>query len=120
MSRFAAMLVALALSAPALSQDKAVKIVLGFPAGATSDLLSRLVADHMRQAIGQPVIVENKPGAGGQIANESVKGATADGSTRRRTSSGSSSSWGASRVASRTTSTIFCSSCWPTPSSSIA
>ena len=53
MLRLAALLVALALATPAQSQDKTVKIVLGFPAGATSDLLSRLVADHMRQAIGQ-------------------------------------------------------------------
>ena len=81
MLRFAAMLVALALSVPAQAQDKTVKIVLGFPAGATSDLLSRLVADHMRQTLGQPVVVENKPGAGGQIANESVKGAAPDGAT---------------------------------------
>ena len=81
MLRFAALLVALALSAPAHAQEKTIKIVLGFPAGATSDLLSRLVAEHMRQTLGQPVIVENKPGAGGQIANESVKGSPADGST---------------------------------------
>lgn len=81
MCRFATMLVALALAVPVHAQDKAVKIVLGFPAGATSDLLSRIVADHMRQTLGQPVIVENKPGAGGQIANEGVKSAQADGTT---------------------------------------
>ena len=81
MFRFSAMLVALALAVPVHAQDRPVKIVLGFPAGATSDLLSRLVADHMRQTIGQAVIVENKPGAGGQIANEGVKSAPADGST---------------------------------------
>ncbi|MGH8311337.1 MAG: Bug family tripartite tricarboxylate transporter substrate binding protein, partial [Steroidobacteraceae bacterium] len=81
MLRLAALFVAIALAAPAAAQDKALKIVLGFPAGATSDLLSRLVADHMRQSLGQPVIVENKPGAGGQIANESVKSAAPDGTT---------------------------------------
>lgn len=81
MFRLAALFVALALAAPAAAQDKALKIVLGFPAGATSDLLSRLVADHMRQSLGQPVIVENKPGAGGQIANESVKSSAPDGTT---------------------------------------
>lgn len=82
MCRFAPLFLVLALAAPVSSaQDKAVKIVLGFPAGATSDLLSRLIAEHMRQTLGQPVIVENKPGAGGQIANESVKGAAADGAT---------------------------------------
>ena len=81
MFRFAALFLALALAASASAQEKTVKIVLGFPAGATSDLLSRLVAEHMRQTLGQPVIVENKPGAGGQIANESVKGAASDGAT---------------------------------------
>lgn len=81
MLRFAALVLVFVLAAPALAQDKAVKIVLGFPAGATSDLLTRLVADHMRQTLGQPVIVENKPGAGGQIANEGVKGAAPDGAT---------------------------------------
>ena len=57
-----------------------MRIVLGFPAGATADILSRLVADHMRGTLGRPVIVENKVGAGGQIANEAVKAAP-DGST---------------------------------------
>jgi len=55
--------------------------VLGFPAGATADLLSRLVAEHMRGTLGRPVIVENKVGAGGQIANEAVKTAAPDGGT---------------------------------------
>ena len=81
MFRFAVMLVALALAVPLHAQDKTVKIVLGFPAGATSDLLSRIVADHMRNTIGQPIVVENKPGAGGRIANEAVKSAQADGTT---------------------------------------
>jgi tripartite-type tricarboxylate transporter receptor subunit TctC len=73
---------ALAVLAPgAVAQQGTVTMVLGFPAGATSDILSRIVADHMRETLGQPVIVENKPGAGGRIANESVKNATADGTT---------------------------------------
>jgi tripartite-type tricarboxylate transporter receptor subunit TctC len=55
--------------------------VLGYPAGATSDILSRLLAEHMHGSLGRPVIVENKPGAGGQIANEVVKAAPADGAT---------------------------------------
>ena len=65
----------------ASAQQGPLRIVLGYPAGATSDILSRLVADHMRQSLGRPVIVENKAGAGGQIANEAVKAAPADGST---------------------------------------
>ena len=66
---------------PAGAQERGIKIVLGYPPGATSDTLSRLLADKMRQALGQPVIVENKPGAAGRIAPETVKTAPADGST---------------------------------------
>jgi len=68
-------------AALASAQDGSVRMVLGFPAGATSDILSRLVAENMRQTLGQPVIVENKPGAGGRVANETVKAARADGTT---------------------------------------
>ena len=75
-------LLVLALVAqPALAQEGVVRIVLGFPAGATADILSRIVADQMRGTLGRPVIVENKAGAGGQIANEVVKAAAPDGNT---------------------------------------
>ncbi len=75
-------LLVLALAAqPAAAQEGVVRIVLGYPAGATSDILSRIVADKMRGTLGRPVIVENKAGAGGQIANEVVKAAAPDGST---------------------------------------
>jgi tripartite-type tricarboxylate transporter receptor subunit TctC len=70
-----------AAAIPAGAQDRAIKIVLGYPPGATSDTLSRLVAEKMRQALGQPVIVENKPGAAGRIAPETVRAAPADGTT---------------------------------------
>jgi len=76
-----AALVALAAAFPAAAQQGAVRIVLGFPAGATADILSRLLAEHMRGTLGRPVIVENKVGAGGQIANEVVKAAAPDGNT---------------------------------------
>lgn len=81
MHRIAAAVFALVISGAAAAQDRTIKIVLGFPAGATSDILTRLVADHMRQTLGAPVIVENKAGAGGQIANETVKNAAPDGTT---------------------------------------
>jgi tripartite-type tricarboxylate transporter receptor subunit TctC len=68
-------------AAPASAQDRAIRIVLGYPPGATSDTLARLVAEKMRQGLGQPVIVENKPGAAGRIAPETVKSAPADGTT---------------------------------------
>jgi tripartite-type tricarboxylate transporter receptor subunit TctC len=76
-----AALVALASAFPAAAQQGAVRIVLGYPAGATSDILSRLVAEQLRGSLGRAVIVENKPGAGGQIANEAVKAAAPDGNT---------------------------------------
>ena len=72
---------ALVFAGAASAQQGPLRIVLGYPAGATSDILSRLVADHMRQSLGRPVIVENKAGAGGQIANEVVKASAADGNT---------------------------------------
>lgn len=78
----AMMLAALVAAAlPAGAQDRVIKIVLGYPPGATSDTLSRLLADKMRQNLGQSVIVENKPGAAGRIAPETVKNASADGTT---------------------------------------
>lgn len=66
---------------PALAQDAPVRILLGYPPGATSDLLSRLLAERMRGSLGRAVFVENRPGAGGQIANEAVKAAAPDGAT---------------------------------------
>ncbi|HSA91059.1 MAG TPA: tripartite tricarboxylate transporter substrate-binding protein [Burkholderiales bacterium] len=71
----------LGVSQPAAAQEGTIRIVLGFPAGATSDLLTRLLADHMRAVLGQAVIVENRTGAGGRIANEAVKSAAPDGHT---------------------------------------
>jgi tripartite-type tricarboxylate transporter receptor subunit TctC len=67
--------------APATAQDSTLRFVVGYPAGATSDALTRLVAEHMGRTLGQPVVVENKAGAGGRIANELVKAAPADGRT---------------------------------------
>lgn len=67
---------------PALAQGTApLKIIVGYPAGATSDSLTRVVAEHMAGTLKQTVIVENKPGAGGRIANELVKAAPPDGNT---------------------------------------
>jgi tripartite-type tricarboxylate transporter receptor subunit TctC len=71
----------LVVSQAAAAQEGTIRIVLGFPAGASSDLLTRLLADQMRSALGQAVIVENRTGAAGQIANEAVKNAAPDGTT---------------------------------------
>lgn len=80
--RVLAALCAAALAGPAAAQGEGtIRIVVGYPAGATSDSLARVLAEHMQRTLKQTVIVENKAGAGGRIANELVKAAPADGAT---------------------------------------
>lgn len=75
----AALLGAFALGAHA--QDKTLlKIVVGFPPGGSADTLARLIGEQMR-ATHDPVVVENRPGAGGRIALQQVKRAAPDGQT---------------------------------------
>ena len=68
-------------SAAAIAQDKTIKFIVGFPAGAGLDAMTRLVADKMRVSLGQTVVVENRPGAAGQIAMSALKAAAPDGQT---------------------------------------
>ena len=56
--------------------SKPVKIIVGFPGGSTPDLVARTIAEPLSKALGQPVIVENKVGAGGNIAADLVAKAT--------------------------------------------
>ncbi|MBU0589550.1 MAG: ABC transporter substrate-binding protein [Gammaproteobacteria bacterium] len=63
------------------AQTGPIKMVVGYPPGATSDALARVVADAMSKRLNQPVVVENRAGAGGMIANQVVKAATPDGAT---------------------------------------
>ena len=65
----------------AQAQDKPLRLVLGLPAGASSDTVTRLLAEKMRISLGRAVVVENKTGAGGIVANLAVKSAAPDGST---------------------------------------
>ena len=58
-----------------------LKIIAPFPAGGTSDLISRVIAQRLGEALGQSVIVENKPGANGTIGLEAAAKSTADGYT---------------------------------------
>jgi tripartite-type tricarboxylate transporter receptor subunit TctC len=67
--------------AGAARADEPLRLVLGFPPGASSDTLTRLVADRMRASLGRTVVVENKPGAVGIVATMAVKAAHPDGNT---------------------------------------
>src|SRR5437868_14140659 len=81
----AAMLCALAtLPEPAFTQDfpaRAIRIVVPFPAGGPTDVLSRIVAQKMSEDFGQPVVVENRPGADTAIGAQQVARAAPDGYT---------------------------------------
>jgi tripartite-type tricarboxylate transporter receptor subunit TctC len=62
-------------------KQKAIHIVVGFAPASTTDLVARLVAPKLGEALDQSVIVENKPGAGGNVAAQHVKRAAPDGYT---------------------------------------
>jgi tripartite-type tricarboxylate transporter receptor subunit TctC len=57
------------------------KLMVGFPAGGGTDAIARILAERLQQELGAPVVVENKPGAGGQIAAQTLKAAAPDGHT---------------------------------------
>jgi len=87
--RFVVMLLAAAaagLAAPlagaqAAYPNRQITIVVGFSAGGTTDIVARLIAEELRKAWGQPVVIENKPGAGGNIGADLVAKAKPDGYT---------------------------------------
>ena len=57
-----------------------VRVLVGYPPGGPADTAARIVAEKLAVELGQPVVVDNKPGAGGQIAAQALKAAPADGS----------------------------------------
>jgi len=80
----AAFVLAAGLSLPAAAQDypnKPIKMVISFGAGGGSDIIGRILAQRMQEKLGQSVVVENKPGAGGILGNEQVANAPNDGYT---------------------------------------
>lgn len=63
------------------AQTGPVKLMVGFPAGGGTDAIARILADKLKDQLGVSVVVENKAGAGGQIAAQALKAATPDGNT---------------------------------------
>jgi tripartite-type tricarboxylate transporter receptor subunit TctC len=74
-------LVAVTGAAAAQSGGSTVKVLVGFPAGGAPDAVARAFADELRQVSGATVVVENRPGASGKIAIDTLLSATADGDT---------------------------------------
>ena len=84
MRRLSAFALVLLIFSSASAQDfpsKPVKFIVGFGAGGPTDVIARFIAQDMTETLGQPVLVENKPGANAIIATEYVAQAPADGYT---------------------------------------
>jgi len=76
------LLLLLAISLPAFGQaypSKPIRFIVSFPPGGSSDLISRAIAPRMSEKLGQPVVVENRPGAGGMIGVDAIAKAPPDG-----------------------------------------
>src|SRR5262245_10426054 len=66
---------------------RAVRVVVGFPAGGPTDIFARMIAQWLSERLGQQFVIENRAGAGGNIATEAVVKAAADGYTLLLTTS---------------------------------
>ena len=81
---FTVTLLAMALPLSAVAQaypSKPIKMIVPFPAGGTTDIVARIIAQKMTESMGQPVTVDNKGGAGGNIGADLMAKAAPDGYT---------------------------------------
>lgn len=63
------------------ADDRPIRLLVGFPAGGGTDAIARVLAEALQASLGSAVIVDNRPGAGGQLAAQALKAAPADGTT---------------------------------------
>lgn len=71
----------LAASSAFAQSDKPLRVIVGFPAGGSIDVVSRIVAEKLKDELKRPVVIDNRTGAGGRLAAELLKSSPADGNT---------------------------------------
>jgi tripartite-type tricarboxylate transporter receptor subunit TctC len=74
-------LTVLAAGSALAETPRSIRILVGFPPGGGTDAIARLLSERLKDELGAPVIVENRPGAGGQLAAQALKAAAPDGTT---------------------------------------
>ena len=91
MRAFLALLASLLFAGLACAQSypsRSVKVIVPWPPGQATDIAARLVAQKLQDSLGQPFIIDNKPGAGGSIGSEAAAKSAPDGYTLLAASSG--------------------------------
>jgi tripartite-type tricarboxylate transporter receptor subunit TctC len=91
LAKLAAAALLLVAAAPALAQDlpnRPIRVVIAFPAGGPTDFVGRLIAEKVKDIVGQSIIIENKPGANGAIGADFVAKSEPDGTTLFLTTAG--------------------------------
>jgi len=77
----ATLLALLAAGAAAADSGRTVRLLVGFPPGGGTDAIARLLAEHLKDELGATIVVDNRAGAGGQLAAQALKAAPPDGNT---------------------------------------
>src|SRR6059058_5976636 len=77
----AALTAALSIAASAAYPDKPIKVLIGYAPGGSTDVVARLISPKLTEKLGQPIVIENKPGGAGDFAAELMMQAPADGYT---------------------------------------